>query len=48
MSIQTNYNQEFEYSEIVGVGFSTYSPEQIRNASVANITKTQLYDSNGV
>ena len=47
MSSQTNYNQEFEYSEIVGVGFSTYSPEQIRNASVANITKTQLYDSNG-
>ena len=47
MSSQTNYNQEFEYSEIVGVGFSTYSPEQIRNSSVANITKTQLYDSNG-
>ena len=47
MSSQTNYNQEFEYSEIVGVGFSTYSPEQIRNISVANITKTQLYDSNG-
>jgi DNA-directed RNA polymerase II subunit RPB1 len=47
MSSQTNYNQEFEYSEIVGVGFSTYSPEQIKNISVANITKTQLYDSNG-
>ena len=41
MSSQTNYNQEFEYSEIVGVGFSTYSPEQIRNSSVAIITKTQ-------
>jgi DNA-directed RNA polymerase II subunit RPB1 len=47
MSTQSNYKKDYEYSEIVGIGFSTYSPEQIKNLSVANITKTQLYDSNG-
>ena len=48
MSTQSNYKKDYEYSEIVGIGFSTYSPEQIKKfVGKFNITKTQLYDSNG-
>ena len=36
-----------EYSFIKGIEFTTYSPEQIKKTSVVNITKSQLYDSNG-
>ena len=43
--------KELEYTskikEIKGVQFSILSPDEIKNRSVAHITETILYDSNG-
>jgi len=45
--MNTNNQDDIEYSCINRIDFSILSPEQIKKMSVVNITKSQLYDSNG-